>query len=654
MKKIILTLVLALGTLVAVYTGFRAWRNHVIETQAKQSLKEATDQLAQGRADQAWKILQSRPRSRTGETETDRASWKQLELDTLTELNSLARLLALYDRDPKPFAHNENAALLTARALLHNAEFERFAALRSLWTGREDTPESWFALDVDHLLVQNKLEEARKLLETRSFSGGKDSGRLARLALLDYETDRESAWQHLEEAFQADPANSDIRLFRGQLLEKSGNRALALVEYSAAVTARPRDPIIADHLAEFYRRNGSHPLAIRVWASGLTNSVATDRTWIKTYFWGRLARPSGLNLKLITPPEGDLQPFAKHLATLASDRFWDAEAFAQVPESRRFLQERQETFWLSLLQSLQAADDTQALSLLENNRFRLRSWNLDLESALLRVLTFRRTGELKFPATIHIPLSASPAGSRHELFEQIDAATSRDAMIAPVPAELGAFLRGNEVFTALLLAGYWPEAALQLQGKRPVPKDSPEWFTSSLTQAYRFNRDPQQALAFIAAQTPNNSLELLAAEILISEGKSEEAIARLKPIAESDTSPSFRAALLLAGMHLDAKQPSAAREVLANHTKLRESVLGKELEARASLAEGKNDEADRQFAAIEKESVRAKSYLAQRAYQQKNWARARQLTQELLKDFPEQMQLRRNLEAILKAESATR
>jgi hypothetical protein len=349
-----------------------------------------------------------------------------------------------------------------------------------------------------------------------------------------------------------------------------------------------------------------------------------------------------------------LQAFARYLATLPGDRFWNSETFAPIPESRRFLQERQETFWLGLLQSLLVSDEAQAATLLENNRFRLRSWNLDLESALLRVLVFRRTGELRFPTAVHIPLSPLPAKSRHELFELIDAATALDGATPPMPPDLATFLRGPDVFTALLLAGYWPEAALRLQGNRPVPKDSPEWFNASLAQAYRFNRGPEDALQFIASQTPNSSLDLLAAEIQIAEGRSADAIARLKTLAVGDTPRSFRAAVLLASVHLDEDRPAGAREVLSSHTGLRNSVLGKELEARASLAEGKQEEADRQFAALEKESVRAKSYLAQRAYQQKNWARARQLTQELLKDFPEQKQLRLNLQAILKAEGSGR
>ncbi|MCF7762880.1 MAG: hypothetical protein K9N62_04345 [Verrucomicrobia bacterium] len=654
MKKPLATVLLATGILALAFFGFRLWRQHVIETRAAQFLKTATEHLAGGRPDQAWKTLQSRPRARSGETEADRATWNRLELQTLTELNALPRLLALYDRDPNAFLENEQAALLTARALIHNAELERFTTLRTAWTGREGAPESWFVLDVDFLLVQNKLEEAHQLLKSRSFPGGRDSGRLARLALLEYDTDRTAAWDHLERAFLADPANPDIRLFRGQVLEQSGNPALALVEYSAAATAKPRDPILADQLAEFYRRSGSHPMAIRVWASGLTNSIATDRTWIKTYFWGRLARPSGLDLRSIPPPAGDLQGFAKYLATLPGDRFWNSETFAPIPESRRFLQERQETFWLSLLQSLLVSDEAQAATLLENNRFRLRSWNLDLESALLRVLVFRRTGELRFPTAVHIPLSPLPAKSRHELFELIDAATALDGATPPMPPDLATFLRGPDVFTALLLAGYWPEAALRLQGNRPVPKDSPEWFNGSLAQAYRFNRGPEDALQFIASQTPNSSLDLLAAEIQIAEGRSADAIARLKTLAVGDTPRSFRAAVLLASVHLDEDRPAGAREVLSSHTGLRNSVLGKELEARASLAEGKQEEADRQFAALEKESVRAKSYLAQRAYQQKNWARARQLTQELLKDFPEQKQLRLNLQAILKAEGSGR
>src|SRR5207248_2058510 len=140
----------------------------------------------------------------------------------------------------------------------------------------------WFELDVDALLRRGRRAEAAALLNSQSFSGAADCGRLARLAMLNTPANLKAAWDYLDRAFALDPHNPEVRLFRGEILDGVGRHDPAKVEYLAALEADPDNPFIRDQLAEFYRRAGSYDLAMITWASGLTNNSATDLIWLKT------------------------------------------------------------------------------------------------------------------------------------------------------------------------------------------------------------------------------------------------------------------------------------------------------------------------------------------------------------------------------------
>ena len=81
-----------------------------------------------------------------------------------------------------------------------------------------------------------------------------------------------------------------------------------------------------------------------------------------------------------------------------------------------------------------------------------------------------------------------------------------------------------------------------------------------------------------------------------------------------------------------------------------EEASEEELLARLALAEGKTQDAEHIYRGIVGSSVEAKTWFARQAFSQRQWKRARQLTNELLELIPDSAQLRENLLAIDKAE----
>src|SRR5207247_6306153 len=109
---------------------------------------------------------------------------------------------------------------------------------------------------------------------------------------------------------------------------------------------------------------------------------------------------------------------------------------------------------------------------------------------------------------------------------------------------------------------------------------------------------------------------------------------------------------LTAGTYFQLKQFAEARVAVEALPRLRQSTAGQELLAHIALAQDQAAEAERIYVGIESDSDEAKAFLAGRAFDQKNWPRARRLTAELAKKYPEQQQFRANLEAITQAEGS--
>ena len=647
--KWLLILVVVFLAMLGIAGGFLAWRAYVVKAQETRSYSAAKELIAQNRGGEALVAISQHNRTIRSKDAENLARWSALEIAALSQVGHLPRLLALFDRTPQLFQEQETATLQVARAILHTGNFEAFDKLRAEWKGRESALASWFELEVDALLLRGRREDAIALLNSRTFPGGADCGRLARLALVNTPANLKAAWQYLDQAAKLDPRNSEVRLFRGQILEGVGKRVEAQVEFQAAFAANTNSSYFRDQLGEFFRRNGSYDYAVVTWAGGLPNPQSTDLIWLRAVFWTKVTRTIKFDLAAGKPPFGPNQPFVQYLLALRPNLFWDEAAFEKIPEARRYDQQLQETFWLRLLDLLANEKEEEAMKLLEFNRFRTKSWQPELESAVLRVLGYRKSGEMKLPVGVNIALSDAPPKSRHQLLEQIDSVTKDPNQ--KLPEDLDRLLRGKNAFTAVFLAAGWAGAALGLPHDEVIPDGLPEWLAYGLTQATRFNKGNAPALAFATRQKSSPTLELLTGEILASDGKFDEALRKLSPLATLDSDVGMRAASYTAQIHVQRKQYTEARVAIETLPRLKQSVVGQEMLAHLALLQNKADEAAAIYAAIEDQSDEAKSFLAQRAFLEKNWARARRLTGDLVKKHPENAQFRANLAAIEKAEA---
>ena len=634
---------------VVAVVGFVGWRSHVFQKQRERSFHAAERLLDESRAADALAIIRSN--KEVGERAAKGGpDWWSLEVAARQQLRDIPGLLSLYDSRPRAFAGNETASLLAARGFFHMRNQKAFSALCEQWATNGTQKAAWFALEVDALLSAGKREEALARLRSRSFDGADDCGRLARLALLTAKDDLHGAWLLLDRAYEKDSRNADIRSFRAQILERIGKPAEARVEYVAAHLADPTNPLLRDQLAEFYRRRDNYRLALETWKGSFTKPTP-GFIWLKALFWSRVARPVDHDWTKAAP-SGRLGPLVRHLLALEPGEFWKDEAFAGLGRGHEYLARRQETFWLRVLAYLKVGQEEEASKLLRTNPFRARSWHPALEDALQCVLNHRRLGLLN-PGDAPFSFAVSGEEARHQFFDQL-AQCCRDQSLGvgkQIPSDLDWLLRSRAAFAACFLAAGWLEAALSLWDRDADCSRFPDWVAYGITQALRLNRGSTEALRFARRWQPTPALKLLIGELLVADGQTDQGVAAIAALATDDSSVGFRAAWLLSLANVERGQFDEARQVVGAQPRLVNSTTGKEVLARISVIEGKTAEAERQYAAIRNDSIEARAYLARRAFANRDWSQARQLTRELMHLMPDQMQLRENLRAIDEAES---
>jgi|GEM_PF-2476154 len=145
-----------------------------------------------------------------------------------------------------------------------------------------------------------------------------------------------------------------------------------------------------------------------------------------------------------------------------------------------------------------------------------------------------------------------------------------------------ALLKSKEIFSSLALASGWTEAGIELHQMEVFPDHFPEFAIIELTEALRVSRGDKVALDFAGKQ-------------------------------KFDINIAF---------------------------------LIQELSARIALEEGNLEHATRIYETISDKSFEAKSYLARKAYKEKNYKQAQAFTEELLQKYPGNALLMENLKKI--------
>lgn len=624
----------------AAWIGVSSWRQSVVERQRERAETGVQGLMAEARWLEARGAVRAFWRDFGHQLSTEeQLVWRELDLETSEKAGDLTRLVWLESRYPELVLERESASLLITRTFAAAGQLDDADRVREAWRGREASPELWLSLDVDRLLAVDRVDDARALLESVTFAGKADLGRQLRRALM-APTPRQ-AWDALNAAVLSDPENPDARSFRAQILERTGAIEAARVEYVAALVANPADPVRRDQLAQFYRRHGGTAQALQTWRDGLT-ATAPDFFWLRTLLWERLFGGSAGS----TPaaPPGVWSTLIEAMSENPSDRFWSDELIAN-PADARLAAERPEVELLTLLEHLRNDREADALEMVvalgESTEM------LDaVGTAALRIVLRWRATELE-PDHGDLPVLLAEQ-EEHVLMQQV-----RNWPSEPLSDDTRELLAGPHAWPALMLAAGWPRAAIIMAGDRiqnPVT-EAPGWFHYGMAVALRQNQGAAAASTYLAQAPDTPALQLLAAEIAWGEGDSS-ARNQLSALAGQAGNVGYRAAWLLAVDALGRDDWDGARRWIDGQPELATGVTGRELLARTALQSNRPEQAAKIYQELGPESLEAGMYLARVAFTAGDWARARELTENLIADYPSQLELRRNLDSISEAEAA--
>lgn len=601
-------------------------------------------------------IIDHRSSMEKNDEESNR--WLELFVKASAEVSDYRQLMILYRYRPSSFKNNEKASLMVAEAYLATGKMAEFDELREKWKGKESLKDKWLYADADQLILEGKREEAIALLESVSFKGKEDVDRLLRLSLLTLNENPKTAWDYLVEANEKDPDNPTILSYRARLLEATGQAPLALSEYIAATAADPDNLLLRDQLGEFFIRNKRYHQAVQVYEEALTSLPPIDYILLKALFFGKVIAPLDLEVKNDSIPNGRLKRLIEYLNDLPEYAFWNEKLFTAIPNYQKYLDTQQVTWWLRLLSAIKAGNGEKIKELLQYNRFEESNWSPEVSLALKRIVNYRERGELnleKSPFKVTSlekesqgEANLTPIGFYKKLNELAEEQEKDPAY--KIPEAIDLLLKSPLVFPAALLAVGWDEAALAMQTTKVVPSELPEWVAYGFTQAIRRNRGNMEALEFATLQKQSPTIQLLIGEIMLAQNNNDAAINQLEKLVDEKENVGVRAAWLLTILYLSQKEPEKAKEVIGENEQFANSTLGQEALARIALVEGDLPLADRIYKQIANESSEAKSYLARQAFQEQNWEKAKLLTIELLKSYPNSIILRQNLIKIMQAE----
>ena len=621
----------------------------------ERDFNSAKEYLQDFKADDALAIIQKYKTAIESDTEIGK-EWLELFIQASNMKRDKVQLVQLYEFAPDIFVDYEDASILVADHCITRRKLIDFQNIRELWKGRETKASAWFFLDIDSLLIEKKRKEAIVFLENHSFPGKKDLGRLVRLALIYFDEDPKVSWGYLEKAYYLDPVNRDVRLYRAKVLESTGENSLAHREYKAAKEISSNNPFFSDQLAEFYIRQRKYDLALNTWQKHL-HSHSWDQIWVKAIFWNKVIKAIDFNWESQKYPQGKFKHFIAYLLQLKSNEYWDNTAFDDVSQNTFYLKLNQETFWLRLLSSLKEKNEETAYKLLKFNHFSPVSWRPDLELALKRILVYRKKGILADSeisrAWVEKRSELTYPPDVPELFKQLEdlaAMSEKNPINTKIPDDLHNLLISDEAFTAAFLAAGWVEAALNLHTLTIMPNNFPDWYAPKLVAAYQENRSNFAALEFATKQLETEELILSIADIMFNEKDMDAALEKVTPLIEMDSQIGYRAAVISSKIFIDKKEWENAKNIVNSNPRLVGDIVGKEILSRIAHLEGNKELADRMYASIKNDSTEAKSYLARKAFMDNDWTTAKELTEDLIEEFPDNPMLRENLRKIVEFE----
>lgn len=534
------------------------------------------------------------------------------------------------------------------KELIVDNQIEAYRRLREEWVNRENNPDAWFFLDVDAYIKEDNMQGAIDLLNSRRYTGSQETHRLIRLAALHVVTDPAQSWGYLTEASLKDSTNTDLHIYKASLLETMSKPENAQTEYLMAIQKDLENLHLREQLVDFYLRTGEYNKALQILDDSLS-PPSLDSLWLKAIFWGRMVGPiENINVKEM--PAGSLQPFVAYLLALPPNVYWNEKAFARVSGNDHYLQSQQAAFWLRLMAALKNGEEAEAWKILKKNPFQPISWAPELERSLFVILSYRMNPPNVDNQEMRGASSEFSSMNSQDFLNALSrlADLPVDEIPFKVPAGFRDYLLGPEAYVMPFLAYGWNEAALQLHSMSIIPDTFPSWMPFMLTQALQWNRGQMMAYEFALDQTNQSpELHLLTAELALKERDIPMAIHSLQKVALQKGPVGNDASIHLATLLLEQGNLVLAKKTILLKPELSSNVTAQEILARIALQEGDEELAYHLYLGLESQSAEAKSYLAQKAFRERNWARARQLTEQLASIYPNNSKLKENLKKII-------
>lgn len=629
-KKVLIVLIILL------LVGFGLWFFFSSSKEENKALEHAKVLTKEGKYSEAVSLIklhQDQFSDKPGKDE-----WLLLYIEAIQNYpQQQAQLANLYKTYPAIFNRvSEEAALQTASSLLYKRDFDNYEQLKKTWSTKTQTPALWEIVETDKLIALGLKTEAYLQLNSLKFTGKPEVLRRIRLAFLLEKRDPEKAWENLLAAAVEDPKNPDIRSLKAALLEKIGRTNLALVEYKAAVELNPDNPLLWDQLARYYIRQANWTEALLSWQKALKLPYS-ESIWIHLWFWSKVVRPLDYSVDLKNIANSPLKSFINYLHQLPSDKFWDAEKFKKLDKNAEILQTYQETFWLRLLQSLQDKDYKQSFDLIAFNPFRKTSFRPDLERAIALMVQYKLEGNFLLTDALKNDLSSNVEPSllipvqNHQLMRLLDI-DSPPTLLTPSVQKL---FESSSAFSVLLASGGWFNASLNLHFPEKVSEDWPTFVSFTLTQAIRVVKGNDKAIEFALKQPKTDDLDYLIGELYSSVGKEGEAEKYFDPLIKKTTPAGIKAAWSLVLIKINEKDYEGAELIIRSNAALKDSVLGKELNARIAVLNDKPDVAFERYSEIRDRSYEAKAYIAEYYINHNQWNDARKIVTDLKVQFPE-------------------
>lgn len=541
----------------------------------------------------------------------------------------------------------EKADLILAREAIWTRDFPKVVALRDKWLDKSKNRMSWRLLEVDQLAASGEKDKARKLLESGDWSGDMKALRFARMALLDA-TEPWKAMESIDEGLKINPREPELLSFRAQIQEAAGRVADARLDYVASVLSEPANPLYRDILANFQMRIGEPSNAADTWRDAAAETKIGIFAF-KAWFWSKM-----IGIPLSRPLPRLEQPGWKEateaMLALPEGAFLSPQldhAFSALRE----LKDRPEISWLKVLDAMARRDWQRAAERLD--------WGFpDRADALVPGLASRLY--INAVAVAGADLGQALKGRKfpalgdavHPYLVEFD---EWRAQKTHNEGPFVAWMKQTASIASMLYAHGWQGAAVDVAGGSNLKLEGqwPVWFDYGYAKCLLSQSGPHAARQWLESlPTMSEAAKLTYAEILLTQGKPEEGLKKLKEIVQQPGPHASRAAWTLALAELDRGNVASATQIVNGQVELKQSVAGQEILARCALVEQRRDEAIQIYHQLGEQSVDAMIFLSKEAFAAKNWAEARKWTILLARKFPSEPKFRENLLQIDEAEKA--